>query len=186
MGSTGGRSDAGVNRTVAMNINTGKYINQKGKKPTRKDLNKSSPILDFIAGGGITGAIIKGVTGAIKTANIKSKQNLMDYEGQAAGVTSVRGPNNFTPGRGGNNNSNIVVPLTTVAPTSPTVPTSPTTAEVSQSAATDVASTEPIDNILSKKKKTKATGRSMTILTSSTGVKSDDKLTLGKKSLLGQ
>ena len=38
----------------------------------------------------------------------------MDYEGQAAGVTPMRGTNNFTPDRdGGNNNLNTVVPLTT-------------------------------------------------------------------------
>ena len=141
---------------------------------------KKNPFIEFVKGGGIAGAVIKGVTGAIKTAKKKSKQNLMDYEGQAAGVTKMKSPNRFTTDRGGgNNNSNAVVPLATVASTSPT------TAEVSQSAATDAVSTESIDNILSKKKKTKAAGRSMTILTSSTGVKSDDKLTLGKKSLLG-
>ena len=141
---------------------------------------KKNPFIEFVKGGGIAGAVIKGVTGAIKTAKKKSKQNLMDYEGQAAGVTKMKSPNRFTTDRGGgNNNSNAVVPLATVASTSPT------TAEVSQSAATDVVSTESIDDILLKKKKTKATGRSMTILTSSTGVKSDDKLTLGKKSLLG-
>tara|TARA_R110001606_G_scaffold103574_1_gene226374 strand:- start:52 stop:534 length:483 start_codon:yes stop_codon:yes gene_type:complete len=141
---------------------------------------KKNPVIEFVKGGGIAGAVIRGVTGAIKTAKTKSKQNTMDYEGQAAGVTPMRSPSNFTSNRGnGNNNSNAVVPLATVASTSPT------TAEVSQSAATDVASTEPIDNILSKKKKTKATGRSMTILTSSKGIKSDEGLILGKKSLLG-
>tara|TARA_R110000782_G_scaffold136082_1_gene228540 strand:- start:311 stop:547 length:237 start_codon:yes stop_codon:yes gene_type:complete len=55
-------------------------------------------------------------------------------------------------------------------------PVSPTTAEVSQSTATDAAA---YDN-----RKTKAKGRSMTILTSSRGVK-DNNTTLGKKSLLG-
>ena len=141
---------------------------------------KKNPVIEFVKGGGIAGAVIRGVTGAIKTAKTKSKQNTMDYEGQAAGVTPMRSPSNFTSNRGnGNNNSNAVVPLATVASTSPT------TAEVSQSAATDVVSTESIDDILLKKKKTKATGRSMTILTSSKGVKSDEGLTLGKKSLLG-
>jgi|TARA_R110002124_G_scaffold77673_1_gene207948 hypothetical protein len=141
---------------------------------------KKNPVIEFVKGGGIAGAVIRGVTGAIKTAKTKSKQNTMDYEGQAAGVTPMRSPSNFTSNRGnGNNNSNAVVPLATVASTSPT------TAEVSQSAATDVVSTESIDDILLKKKKTKATGRSMTILTSSKGIKSDEGLILGKKSLLG-
>ena len=58
----------------------------------------------------------------------------------------------------------------------------PTTAEVSQATATATTSQE---SLAAKKKRTKATGRSMTILTSSKGVKSDEGLTLGKKSLLG-
>ena len=57
---------------------------------------------------------------------------------------------------------------------------SPTKAEVSQSAAADADA----DNIYTRKKKSKARGRSMMTLTSSQGVK-DNKLTLGKPSLLG-
>ena len=145
---------------------------------------KKNPIIEFVKGGGITGAVIRGVTGAIKTAKKKSKQNLMDYEGQAAGVTLMKNPSFFSGGEGGNNNnSNAVVPLTATTTSAATI--APTTAEVSQSAATDAVSTESIDDILLKKKKTKATGRSMTILTSPKGVTSDQGLTLGKKSLLG-
>jgi len=145
---------------------------------------KKNPIIEFVKGGGVPGAIIRGVTGAIKTAKTKSKQNTMDYEGQAAGVTPIRGSNNFTSARdGGNNNSNAVVPLTATTTSAATI--APTTAEVSQSAATDAISTESIDDILLKKKKTKAIGRSMTILTSSKGIRSDEGLILGKKSLLG-
>jgi hypothetical protein len=61
----------------------------------------------------------------------------------------------------------------------PTV-TAPTTAEVSQSAATDVAE----DNILLRKRKAKARGRSPTIMTGVTGATGS--LTLGKPSLLGR
>jgi len=50
--------------------------------------NKSTPVRDFITGGGITGAVIR----AIKTASKKSKQNAMDYEGQAYGVTPMGSP----------------------------------------------------------------------------------------------
>tara|TARA_R110002020_G_scaffold158693_1_gene342102 strand:- start:372 stop:965 length:594 start_codon:yes stop_codon:yes gene_type:complete len=57
---------------------------------------------NFFATGGITGAVIRGVTGAIKSANKKSKQNVMDYEGQAAGVTPMRSPNITTGGNDGN------------------------------------------------------------------------------------
>ena len=56
-------------------------------------------------------------------------------------------------------------------------PVSPTVAEVSQSSAT---SADGYDL-----RKTKAKGRSATIMTSSKGV-SDETITLGKKSLLGQ
>ena len=61
----------------------------------------------------------------------------------------------------------------------PTV-TAPTTAEVSQSAATDATE----DNILLRKKRTKARGRSLTIATTPTGATGS--LTLGRPSLLGR
>ena len=80
------------------------------------------------------------------------------------------------PEKGGNNGGNQVVQSST--PKVPTVPepVTPTIAEVSQSTATDA---DEYDLIKTKKK-----GRSMTTLTSSQGV-TDDKLTLGKPSLLG-
>lgn len=61
----------------------------------------------------------------------------------------------------------------------PTV-TAPTTAEVSQSAATDATE----DNILLRKRRTKARGRSLTIATTPTGATGS--LTLGRPSLLGR
>ena len=63
------------------------------------------------------------------------------------------------------------------------VSVAPTKAEVSQSEAANATSEE--DSIYLRKKKTKAKGRSQTILTSSKGVATDEGLTLGKKSLLG-
>ena len=60
---------------------------------------------------------------------------------------------------------------------------SPTSAEVSQSEAANAVNEE--DPLYLRKKKTKAKGRSQTILTSSRGVTTDEGLTLGKKSLLG-
>jgi hypothetical protein len=66
-------------------------------------------------------------------------------------------------------------------PTPPTPPTptpiTPTAPEVSQATATSM---DGYDS-----RKTKAKGRSSTIITSSKGVE-DETLTLGKKSLLGQ
>ena len=61
----------------------------------------------------------------------------------------------------------------------PTV-TAPTTAELSQSAAADVAE----DNILLRKRRAKAVGRSPTVMTGVTGATGS--LTLGKPSLLGR
>ena len=63
------------------------------------------------------------------------------------------------------------------APTPAPIAVSPTVAEVSQSSAT---SADGYDL-----RKTKAKGRSSTIMTGSKGV-SDETITLGKKSLLGQ
>ena len=63
------------------------------------------------------------------------------------------------------------------------VSVAPTAAEVSQSEAANATSEE--DSIYTRKKKTKAKGRSATILSSSKGVK-DDNLILGKVSLLGK
>ena len=62
----------------------------------------------------------------------------------------------------------------------PKVDTSPTQVEVDQSSATDADT----DDIYTRKKKSKARGRSMMTLTSSQGI-TDEKLTLGKPSLLG-
>ena len=60
------------------------------------------------------------------------------------------------------------------------IATSPTTAEVSQSAAADATE----DSILLRKRRTKARGRSPTIMTGVTGATGS--LTLGKPSLLGR
>jgi len=62
----------------------------------------------------------------------------------------------------------------------PKVDTSPTQVEVDQSSATDADA----DDIYTRKKKSKARGRSMMTLTTPQGV-IDNKLTLGKPSLLG-
>ena len=95
-----------------------------------------------------------------------------------SGKTDAMG--NPTPKlRGGNNNT----PTVKVA-SIPKVTTAPTEAEVSQSAATD-ATTVKVDDIYTRKKKSKARGRSMMTLTSAQGIKKDDDLVLGKRSLLG-
>ena len=73
---------------------------------------------------------------------------------------------------------NQVVQAPLVATTMPTG--TPTASEVSQSAATDAAE----DSLILRKRKTKARGRSPTIMTGVTGATGS--LTLGKPSLLGR
>jgi hypothetical protein len=118
-------------------------------------------------------AVARAVGRGIKSANKKSQQNLMDYEGQAAGVTPMRGPNNMN-----NDSGNDTAPTQVATNVGGKIIKSPTTAEVSQSSATDAAA---YDN-----RKTKAKGRSMTIMTSSRGINRNNTLTLGKPSLLGR
>ena len=118
--------------------------------------------------------IIKAVVEGQK----KSKQNVLDYEGQAAGVTPMRSPMIIERGGDGGNNGGAIGTSGQVVQ-APTV-TSPTEAEVSQSAATDADQ----DDILLRKRRTKARGRSLTIATTPTGATGS--LTLGRPSLLGR
>ena len=88
--------------------------------------------------------------------------------GRSSGKTDAYGREIKSTGDGGNQ----VVQAPAV--------TAPTFVEVSQSAATDAAE----DSLILRKRKTKARGRSPTIMTGVTGVTAD--LTLGKPSLLGR
>tara|TARA_R110000824_G_scaffold334986_1_gene521549 strand:+ start:280 stop:768 length:489 start_codon:yes stop_codon:yes gene_type:complete len=142
---------------------------------------KKNPIVEFIKTGGITGAVVRGIGKGIETIkknyNIrKTNESLLgsaDYQGGKTLSGSIVRTNDNDKS---NNNANVSVPLIPITQ-STTIASSPTTAEVSQSTATDAAEYDL--------RKTKKKGRSMTILTSSRGVKPDDTLTLGKKSLLG-
>jgi len=100
-----------------------------------------------------------------------------DYmSGRASGKTDAYG----NPIGGGNNNQSSMIKKNIGGKI---ISVTPTKAEVSQSEAVNAVNEE--DPIYLRKKKTKAKGRSQTILTSSRGVTTDDELTLGKKSLLG-
>lgn len=143
---------------------------------TRPTPTRSKPKFSFKP---IAVKVIEGLTSSFK----KSKQNVMDYEGQAAGVTPMRNP--FPTTGGGNDRDPQYKPTTTIKP----ILSSPTTAEVSQATATtavapvttpeEIAETEE-----ARKRKTKRRGRSLTILTGSSGVTGG--LTLGIPSLLGR
>ena len=130
--------------------------------------------------------VVFKVLEALKSQKKASDQNMLDYEGEAAGVTKRRNNLQATRERnetlilnkGSNKNKNVSNII---------INRSPTTSEVSQSSATNAMSEIDMDSTLVKKydtRKTKARGRSSTILTSSVGVAGNN-LTLGKKSLLG-
>ena len=133
---------------------------------------------DFIKGGGIIGAAVRG----IKNASTKSKQNEMDYEGQAAGVTSQKGPRDARTGRGGRPDD---PPPTEKSTEQPKVASQMDNSEVKsdlitadKTAPTDIEMTD--DELLLQRKRGRKT---KTILTSVVGDKSN--ATLSKKTLLG-
>ena len=153
---------------------SGKGTAKQAKSFSKK--NKPTPVRDFIAGGGITGAVVR----AIKTAKKKSKQNLMDYEGQAAGVTPMRSPSINT---GGNDGNNIPqgIELAKASTTSSTI-LSPK--EIQKEAANKIKGPTSVEMsadeiLLANKRK----GRKITNITGPTGLAKDYKLS--KRTLLG-
>ena len=167
----------------------GVRVSKKGTKTygTKKDAKKTSSrneFRTFIKEGGVTGAIIKSITDTNKKTKAKKQANVEVGLGKdRMSNYSVNQGGTREGGDGGNNNT----PTVKVA-TIPKVDTAPTEAEVSQSAATDtttVAEPKKVDDIYTRKRKTKARGRSMMTLTGPRGLKKDEKLTLGRPSLLG-
>ena len=140
----------------------------------------------FMEGGGIIGAVTKPFRDASEEVNRKfynekvvpaGKSKAPNYEtymkDRLAGKTDAYGN---TLSGGGNDNTPAPTIIKKTAGGQTVQTTAPTEAELSQSAAADA---EEYDL-----RKTKKRGRSMTKLTSSKGV-TDNKLTLGKPSLLG-
>ena len=167
----GGRTDAGPKRTTATKIGVGN-INEKGQKTkttfTKADDNRDNnkvvapkKKIDF-----------KPVTKEVLNPN----NNIQEKK-----KTPIIIPKDNNGG--GNDGGNQVVQ----APVVPVIPKviAPTESEVSQATATDTTADATEDTIETRKKKTKAKGRSATILSSARGVRSDEGLTLGKRSLLG-
>ena len=123
----------------------------------------ATAVENFIKGGGVTGMIVSAIGNANQNRIRKAQANV------EIGLGSDRMSNYSVNSGGDNNNSatNVGGKIVKLAPTS---------AEISQSKATDVT----YDS-----RKTKARGRSMTILTNSRGVGNNMASVLGKKSLLG-
>ena len=164
------------------------FVNKKSKvKPVKRDkfgyTVKENPVKKFISGGGVTGAIISGLTKGeevnrkyfeetVKPAGKSKYDTYEDYirargrgEVDAYGRTITQSDNGGATDTGGQ-----VVQAPEV--------TAPTTAEVSQ-----VTTTKAEDPIELRKRKAKAKGRTPTIMTGVTGATGS--LTLGKPSLLG-
>ena len=170
-GSSGGSGPAGKTKK-------GTYGTTKDAKKTSRRNEFSSAVKKvgkFIATGGVTGAIVRGITQGAK----KSKQNVMDYEGQAAGVTPMRAPKDPRTGRDNDNNNQP----TQKSIEQPKVKSQMDNSEVKSDLITAEAPavTEMTADEIALKNKRK--GRKKTILTSVTGV--DQYPTLSKKTLLG-
>jgi hypothetical protein len=141
-----------------------------GKTKTQR---AAETVGNFIKGGGIIGAAVRGVTSAVRRGRVNtSLMGTSDYQGS----TTRSNVGDLGRGDGGGASNVGAATSSGVVVQSPTV-TAPTTAEVSQSTAAQQ------EDILLRKKRTLAKGRSMTIATSPTGATGS--LTLGKPSLLG-
>ena len=148
------------------------------KTPAKKAADK---VVDFVKGGGITGAVVRGVSGAFKNEkNLKEAKKEDALGGEM--LTRERRTVSIAGGsQRGNDNSNVGAATSSgMVVQAPTV-ISPTTAEVSQ-VTSEEARASANELIL---KKRKGRGRSSTILTSAQGVQDNKGLTLGKPSLLG-
>jgi hypothetical protein len=139
------------------------------KTPAKK---AKDAVVDFVKGGGIIGSVVRG----FKEGARKSKANVMDYEGQAAGVTPMRAPKDARTGRDNDNQKSIEQPKVASQMDNSEVKSDLIMAD--KTAPTDVEMTD--DELLLKRKRGRKT---KTVLTSVTGDTS--KATLSKKTLLG-
>jgi hypothetical protein len=130
----------------------------------------ATAIGDYIKSGGMIGMMASSIKGALDKRNPRSRIN--DPQGLYAEGNFKQKSRTAPTYQSDNDNRQ---PATNVG--GKIVKLSPSSAEISQSNAADVT----YDS-----RKTKAKGRKMTILTSAKGVRKDDELILGKKSLLGR
>ena len=194
-GGGGGVGPAGMTGTTVV---AGKTKRTYGTKKDAKKASRRNELRTFVKEGGIIGKVIRGVTGKtpyeinlerrqkfVKSKGLTGEEINLDpsYLGSKEGLAELRkqgyttASDNMNTG-GGNDNNDTPAPtiLKKTAGGQTVQTTAPTEAELSQSAAADA---EEYDL-----RKTKKRGRSMMTLTSSKGV-TDNKLTLGKPSLLG-
>ena len=152
-----GGSSAGSSGSADAPTTTRSTVTQVRKSTGQK-------VVDFVKGGGFTGMAVRAFKGSLEKSRTKREANV------EMGLGSDR-MSNYNTSSGDNDNNR------TATNVGGKIIIAPSTAEVSQSNATDVT----YDS-----RKTKAKGRSMTILTSARGVRKDDQAVLGTKSLLGR
>jgi len=148
---------------------------------------KKNPVVEFVKGGGVTGAVVRGVTKIGKS--IKEDYNTRKTNEELLGSSDYQGGKTFSGNKvsiaggsqRGNDNSNVGAATSSGMVVQAPKVISPTTAEVSQ-VTSEEARASANELIL---KKRKGRGRSSTILTSAQGVQDNKGLTLGKPSLLG-
>ena len=154
-----GGSSAGSSGSADAPTTTRSTVTQVRKSTGQK-------VVDFVKGGGAIGYVLGKIGESSKQAKLNNQLiGTSDYQGS-------RSATNINTGDDGTDN-----PIPVATNVGGTIVTAPSSAEVSQSKATDVT----YDS-----RKTKAKGRSMTILTSARGVSKDTNAVLGTKSLLGR
>ena len=153
--------------------------------PANRYRTPKKQVVDFIKGGGVTGAIIGGVSNAVKKAKARAKDRIIndnylgspDYQGDVSAK-----PRSIDP-RTGRDNDNGNNQVTQKSIEQPKVKSQMNNTDVKSDMITAEAPaiTEMSADEIALKNKRK--GRKKTILTSVTGV--DDYPTLSKKTLLG-
>ena len=143
---------------------------------------KKNPIVEFIKGGGVTGAVVRGVTGAIEKSKAKAKDRKIndsylgspDYQGDVSKKPRSVDPRTGRDNDNDNNQKSIEQPKVKSQMSNTDVKSDMITAKA------PAAAEMTADEILLKNKRK---GRKSTVLTSVSGV--DAYPTLSKKTLLG-
>ena len=159
--------------------------------PANRYRTPKKQVIDFIKGGGVTGAIIRGVSGAVKKGIAKSKAKAKDRKinDSLLGTSDYQGdvsakPRSTDPRTGRDNDGPTIATVTNKKSIEqPKVKSQMNNTDVKSDMITAEAPaiTEMSADEIALKNKRK--GRKKTILTSVTGV--DDYPTLSKKTLLG-
>ena len=150
--------------------------------PANRYSTPKKKVVDFIKDGGVTGMVVRSIKKSAAKSKAKKEANVemgLGTDKMSNYSTSQGGTKQEGGGSDNNNNQTVETPLRTGIFPMPKIDGGekaiilpPTTSE---------------DTIEKRKKKTKATGRSKSIMTSAKGVtKTSSDYSLGKPSLLGQ